>query len=144
MLHEMGIETGIDLPALIACSRTRAGDPRPPARQPHAGRRTRRLAAAELAGASPPAPRRRSRARLASGAATQYSCTATSISSVCASAGPGRGVDHALGAADGDVGVGEQLVDQGLGGRLELVGRDHAVDEADPLGLLGVDRCAPS
>ena len=52
MLHEMGIETGIDLPALLACARARAGDPRPPARQPHAARRARRLA---------PRPRRRRR-----------------------------------------------------------------------------------
>ena len=55
-----------------------------------------------------------------------------------------RGVDHALGAADGDVRVGQQLVDERLRGLLELGGLDHAVDQADALGLGGVDQCARS
>ena len=30
MLHEMGIHTGVDLPALLACARAGPGDPRRP------------------------------------------------------------------------------------------------------------------
>ena len=56
-------------------------------------------------------------------AATQYSCTETSISSVCASVGTRGGVHDALGAPDRDVGVGEQFVHERLRGRLELIGR---------------------
>ena len=33
MLHEMGIETGIDLERLLGCARPGAGDPRPPAQR---------------------------------------------------------------------------------------------------------------
>ena len=43
MLHEMGIETGIDLEALLACSRARARRARPAAGQPHAGGRPGRV-----------------------------------------------------------------------------------------------------
>src|SRR6202000_1975432 len=40
---------------------------------------------------------------------------------------PRGGVDHALGTSDGDVGVGEQLIDQGLRRLLQLLGLDDAV-----------------
>ncbi len=49
MLHEIGVSTGVDLPALIACSRSAPEAPRSRARQPHAGGRTRRLAAVMFA-----------------------------------------------------------------------------------------------
>ena len=45
MLHEIGIETGVDLPALIACTRPLQRHLGRAARQPHAGRRPGRLAA---------------------------------------------------------------------------------------------------
>ena len=44
MLHEMGVETGVDLRALIEASRAGAGGARPPARRPRAARRPGRLA----------------------------------------------------------------------------------------------------
>ena len=44
MLHEMGVETGIDLAALIECSRAVAGGARPPARRARADGRAGRLA----------------------------------------------------------------------------------------------------
>ena len=44
MLHEMGIETGIDLERAARGRARRARRPRPPAGQPHAGGRSRRLA----------------------------------------------------------------------------------------------------
>ena len=44
MLQEMGIETGIDLAALLDAARDAASRPRPPARQPHAHRGPDRLA----------------------------------------------------------------------------------------------------
>ena len=49
--------------------------------------------------------------------------------------GARRGVDHALGEPDRDRRARQQLVDQLLRGRLELVGRRDAVGEPDPLGL---------
>ena len=52
--------------------------------------------------------------------ATQYSCTATSISRRLRERRARGGVEHALGAADGDGRVGEQLVDERLRRRLEL------------------------
>ena len=93
MLHEMGIETGIDLPALLACARRVQeilGRPlgshtlvAGPVDWRGAGALTgRRLAATARPGGSLARGWRFSRI-----AATQYSCTATSISSVCASAG---------------------------------------------------------
>ena len=39
MLHEMGIETGIDLDELLAAAARGAARARPPARLPHARRR---------------------------------------------------------------------------------------------------------
>ena len=44
MLHEMGVETGIDLAKLIEASRAAQEAPRPPARRPRAARRAGRLA----------------------------------------------------------------------------------------------------
>ena len=44
MLHEMGIETGIDLPRADRGLARRPGGARPPARRPRAARRARRLA----------------------------------------------------------------------------------------------------
>ena len=96
MLHEMGIETGIDLDALHRLRAPRTGGAGPAAGQPHAGGRAGRVGltvaapvpqpAATVSGAvaSPLVSASRAASRIA---ATQYSCTETSISNVCASAG---------------------------------------------------------
>ena len=44
MLHEMGIETGIDLEKLLACARSASGGARPAAERPPAHGRSGRLA----------------------------------------------------------------------------------------------------
>ncbi len=96
MLHEMGIATGVDLPALLACARRVQEILGAPAGQPHAARRARRLA--YIAGDGRLRELRRdggsvseaqlvtascsccSAPALSRAAATQYSCTETSIS----------------------------------------------------------------
>src|SRR4051794_40826181 len=56
--------------------------------------------------------------------------------------GARRRVEHALGQPDRDGRAGQQLVDQRLGGRLELLERRDAVGEPDPLRLLAADQLA--
>ena len=125
MLHEMGIATGVDLPALLACARARAGGPRPPARQPHARRRAGRLAPVTVPSAADrraalPRERLLDLARALARGGHAVLLDGDLHLERLRERRAGRGVDHALGAADGDRRVGEQLVDERLRRRLEL------------------------
>ena len=70
-------------------------------------------------------------------AATQNSCTSISISSVCASAGRAEASITRLARPTAIWRVGQQFLDEHVGGVLELGRRDDAVDEADALSASG-------
>ena len=131
MLEEMGIETGHRPARAARLRRARARDPRPAAGQPHArgrpGQWTGRVDGPRAGDGLGLARRVSSRAALAHRRDAVLLNRDLHLQRRRERRARG-GVDHALGAADGDGGVREQLVDQSLRGRLELGGGHDAVE----------------
>ena len=77
-------------------------------------------------------------------AATQYSCTATSISRVCASAGRAEASITRLARPTAMGELASSSSTSACVACLQLRGRDDAVDQADAMGLGGVDQARRS
>ena len=153
MLHEMGVETGIDLPAPAAARvlGSRAAGAGPAAREPHAGRGAGRVARGRGAG-----PRLLAAdgllllgvLRFARALARRGDAVLLDGDLHLQRSGRGSGrAEASITRLARPTATGEFASSSSTSAarrRLELVGRDHAVDQTDPLALLPRRSCARS
>ena len=147
MLHEMGIETGIDLPALLACARRVQeilGRPlgshtlvRRPGRLARSARAGRPAGASWLPASAACASASASRGAVLPRAPPPRSTPAPRPPSraSCASAGRAEASSTRFARPTATGGWASSSSHERLLAPLELVGLDHAVDEPDALGL---------